>query len=449
MARKISELLSADQKALIAHTMGDVKNVKHYGATGDGVTDDTAAIQSAVDEVEADGGGTVYLPPGKYVVGYLTVVGNENDVTRIVGSGDDTIILINNFQSAQGGVGYSGGNIIFKDFKVEVTDGTSGQGGSSHGVFKNTANSAGIVFDGVNVDMLNIAATRTAPCFIVYHTFLVNTVGVMMGSRLIIRNCRWVSDSCHIWNPGASGSMMCSDSEFVFANGTGRTDMHVVYGTNSGASGRVWMHDCWLGTGYTYANPDKAGIEVSLIKIPSNMTEKRVELYGCHGFSRNEDLTSDVSCIDVEGGWVRMFGCFFQAEQPGVVPVSVKTTFGTATQSGSGNLRGLIEMYGVRTNKIAGAVASDSWVGFIEASCDIRNYRHGHFQVDTQAGDVTLTILSASGYPGVKLTFTHASGSNTLTISPTSGNIDGASTDTIAAGATHEYFSNGSEWVLV
>jgi hypothetical protein len=43
-------------------------NVKAYGATGDGATDDRAAIQAAIDAVPATGG-TVYFPVGKYVVG--------------------------------------------------------------------------------------------------------------------------------------------------------------------------------------------------------------------------------------------------------------------------------------------------------------------------------------------------------------------------------------------
>lgn len=41
-------------------------NVQDYGATGDGVTNDTAAIQAAIDAVVA--GGTLYFPNGTYLV---------------------------------------------------------------------------------------------------------------------------------------------------------------------------------------------------------------------------------------------------------------------------------------------------------------------------------------------------------------------------------------------
>lgn len=50
-------------------------NVLNYGATGDGVTDDTAAIQAAIT---AAGRGTVFLPEGNYRVTQLNITTSTN-----------------------------------------------------------------------------------------------------------------------------------------------------------------------------------------------------------------------------------------------------------------------------------------------------------------------------------------------------------------------------------
>lgn len=63
---------------------GPVYNVKGYGAEGDGKTDDTLAIQAAVDACGEGGGGTVYFPPGEYVSG-LVIIKHSN--VYLVGSG--------------------------------------------------------------------------------------------------------------------------------------------------------------------------------------------------------------------------------------------------------------------------------------------------------------------------------------------------------------------------
>jgi Pectate lyase superfamily protein len=58
-------IVDDDRKAIV--------DIRSTGATGNGVTDDTAAVQSAVDQVIAAGGGVVRVPPGTYMVTSVTI----------------------------------------------------------------------------------------------------------------------------------------------------------------------------------------------------------------------------------------------------------------------------------------------------------------------------------------------------------------------------------------
>jgi len=55
-----------------AHTY----NVREYGAKGDGSTLDTAAVQAAIDRCTAEGGGTVLVPAGTFVIGTVELKSN-------------------------------------------------------------------------------------------------------------------------------------------------------------------------------------------------------------------------------------------------------------------------------------------------------------------------------------------------------------------------------------
>src|SRR5947208_10740894 len=55
-------------------------NVKTYGAVGDGSTDDTAAIQSAITAASATGG-TVFFPPGVIVLPSLLTCRSFNNLS--------------------------------------------------------------------------------------------------------------------------------------------------------------------------------------------------------------------------------------------------------------------------------------------------------------------------------------------------------------------------------
>lgn len=56
----------------LANRFADVFDVKGFGATGDGVTNDTANIQLAINAAGTAGGGIVFFPPGTYLVDRVT-----------------------------------------------------------------------------------------------------------------------------------------------------------------------------------------------------------------------------------------------------------------------------------------------------------------------------------------------------------------------------------------
>ena len=61
-------------------------NVKAFGAKGNGVADDTSAIQKAVDAVPP-GGGKVFISAGTYLIEALQSIRLHSDVTLLMGQG--------------------------------------------------------------------------------------------------------------------------------------------------------------------------------------------------------------------------------------------------------------------------------------------------------------------------------------------------------------------------
>ena len=110
---------------------GEVYNVLDYGAVGDDVANDTAAVQAAIDAAEAARGGVVFFPPGNYLIsGQLTIDGHSITL-RGSGTGGTSVgatrlhlthtaasqILIGNATTQRQG-------IAFENFQIEAAAGT-------------------------------------------------------------------------------------------------------------------------------------------------------------------------------------------------------------------------------------------------------------------------------------------------------------------------------------
>lgn len=109
-------------------------NVKRYGAVGDGVADDTAAIRLALSVAESAGGGDVYFPSGTYIVSSsdtpaycLRVPANTHlrgqsrfntIITRTVANVDEASILIVNDDCDTATVYNAAGGITISELTI-------------------------------------------------------------------------------------------------------------------------------------------------------------------------------------------------------------------------------------------------------------------------------------------------------------------------------------------
>jgi hypothetical protein len=110
-----------------------VFNVKAYGATGDGTTDDSTNIQSAITAAQT-AGGTVFFPSGTYVINATLTISADN--VTILGSGWGSVLKVKNATNIYAITIDNAAirkNLAFRDFKIDGNrlNQTTGGGGIS------------------------------------------------------------------------------------------------------------------------------------------------------------------------------------------------------------------------------------------------------------------------------------------------------------------------------
>jgi hypothetical protein len=112
-------LLKADsaQASGLRWADSEVINVKDYGATGDAATNDSTAIQAAMDAANTAGGGIVFFPVGTYIINATVTIYSK---VHIRGAGiEATILKLKNTTNVD----------ILKGQNFATLTGTNGTGG--------------------------------------------------------------------------------------------------------------------------------------------------------------------------------------------------------------------------------------------------------------------------------------------------------------------------------
>lgn len=155
----------------------DIVSVKDFGAVGDGVTGDTAAIQAAIDSLTS--GGEVFFPAGVYDVTGLRIDGTSGTLTNITlrGVGSASEIRINAGNTANVIKAAAGSGFRITNLRV--------RGGLGRSVTAVAAPSAGLWVSGtayttgqtVEVSSSDAATTTVAASNLVYECTGNHTAG--------------------------------------------------------------------------------------------------------------------------------------------------------------------------------------------------------------------------------------------------------------------------------
>lgn len=119
------------------YKLRDIVNVKDpaFGAKGDGTTDDSAAIQAAIDAVSAANGGTVFFPTGRYNLGTTGITTYSN--VRLLGSAQAYVGATRGVEFLYSGTGPAiiGTNLLNSDIENASIDATNATGASQRGIY--------------------------------------------------------------------------------------------------------------------------------------------------------------------------------------------------------------------------------------------------------------------------------------------------------------------------
>lgn len=188
---------------------GPVFNVKDYGAVGNGSTDDTAAINSAIDAAYAIGGGTVVFMPVTYAI--LTTVKIRSNVTLdLCGA---TLQRIGTNKTMNIVQNYTYNPATATDSRIAIINGTiAGNVTNDVATQDHTAVAGNIFLYGVSIFRIENIRLLTANS---------NGFGWRQASNGLVNNVTAGSFGANLFAPTSGTNNHISNCDFAYAGATG------------------------------------------------------------------------------------------------------------------------------------------------------------------------------------------------------------------------------------
>lgn len=275
-------------------------NVKRYGATGDGVTNDGTALQAAINVAEVDGG-EVFVPAGNYL--YTTALDIGAVGVTIAGEGAHASVLE---ASACNGVNityYTGfSHCVIKDIGFNGNSCTTHVGINQPGSLDNSEELYGLTLQNVYVTNFNVAChLRQARNVSLINCWFQH---VHKGLRLV----------------GACYLVLLIGNKFTYGNGCGAGDVYGLeldsfnFTSGSGVTGPEGVHfktgqifgfdTCVYANFGNYINLGNAdlsgkfyGVRFTTIQNGFNITDSFVEMQSANALAaiKGEGLASVIA----------------------------------------------------------------------------------------------------------------------------------------------------------
>lgn len=316
-----------------------VTDVRDYGATGDGSTDDTAAISAAVTAAHA-AGTAIYFPAGEYLVtsfptlnNYDIVRGDGSDLSTIIYGGSGTLVTLTNkarvrfshlniWITGANGKGFQVSNSFSCSFESMVI-----RGNHTSDTYPTYLSSVGIRLDN------NSGATMIINC-------LISNFGTGIATYCIqsyVSNCKLTTNYISILGSGNNDNagLSISDTDIVSDTNPNTTSKHIYI---DGAANSWWLSNVWFEGAATAVE-----VGVSGTGGPSSFS-----MINCHISARDY-------CIDLQHCRQPYLANILFANETGGPPTELRIN---ATNAGEGTAINLITLLG---SDIADNVFTEYW----------------------------------------------------------------------------------------